>query len=276
MATARRRTKRSIRDEYTPPSRTPSRAGAPDRGLVAPKRVGEGGSISYHEGSGAMARLAAVDRPREKLARAGVEALGDNELLALVLGTGTRFRGALSVAQDILDAARGVQGLGRLGLDELYRVRGVAESRAARVLAAVELGRRTMTPAAQDYARILTAKDAAAYLLPRYSGFRVERVGVMLLDSKHRMIRTMILSTGSIETSLAHPRDVYRAAALASASSVVVFHNHPSGDPTPSMDDYAVTDRLAEAGRVMGIDLADHIILGEGDKYFSFSEEVQP
>jgi DNA repair protein RadC len=222
-----------------------------------------------------MARLAAVDRPREKLARVGVEALGDNELLALVLGAGTRSRGALSVAQDILDAARGVQGLGRLGLDELYRVPGVAESRAARVLAAVELGRRAMTPA-QDRVRILTAKEAAAYLLPRYSGFSVERFGVMLLDSKHSVIRTMILSTGSIETSLAHPRDVYRAAALAFASSVVVFHNHPSGDPTPSVVDYAVTERLAEAGRLMGIDLADHIILGQGDKYFSFSEVAQP
>ena len=218
-----------------------------------------------------MARLAVVDRPREKLARAGVEALGDNELLALVLGAGTRSRGALSVAQDILDAARGVQGLGRLGLDELYRVPGVAESRAARVLAAVELGRRALTPA-QACVPILSAKAAAVYLLPRYSGFGVERFGVMLLDSKHRVIRTMILSTGSIETSLAHPRDVYRAAALASASSVVVFHNHPSGDPTPSMDDYAVTNRLAEAGRIMGIDLADHIILGQGDSYFSFSE----
>ena len=223
-----------------------------------------------------MARLAAVDRPREKMARAGVEALGDNELLALVLGAGTRLRGALSVAQDILDAARGVQGLGRLGLDELYRVPGVAEALAARVLAAVELGRRAMTPADQECVRILTAKDAAAYLLPRYSAFRVERFGVMLLDSKHRMIRTMILSTGSIETSLAHPRDVYRAAALAFASSVVVFHNHPSGDPTPSMDDYAVTNRLAEAGRIMGIDLADHIILGQGDRYFSFSEGSEP
>ena len=159
MATARRPAKRTIRDEYTTPSRAHSPAGAPERGLVAPKPVGEGGSISYHEGSGAMARLAAVDRPREKLARAGVEALGDNELLALVLGAGTRFRGALSVAQDILDAARGVQGLGRLGLDELYRVPGVAESLAARVLAAVELGRRTMTPAAQDCGRILKAKD---------------------------------------------------------------------------------------------------------------------
>lgn len=223
-----------------------------------------------------MARLAVVDRPREKLARAGVEALGDNELLALVLGSGTRHRGALGVAQEILEAAHGVQGLGRLGLDELYRVPGVAESRAARVLAAVELGRRTMTPASPERLQVLKPRDAARYLLPRYSGFRVERFGVMLLDPKHRMIRTMILSTGSIETSLAHPRDVYRAAALAFASSVVVFHNHPSGDPTPSVNDYAATQRLFEAGQIMGIDLADHIILGEGDTYFSFSEETEP
>ena len=218
-----------------------------------------------------MARLAAVDRPREKLARAGVEALGDNELLALVLGTGTRFRSALTVAQDILEAAHGVQGLARIGLDELYRVRGVAESRAARVQAAVELGRRTMAPVVSERLQITRPKDAATFLLPRYSGVRVERFGVMLLDQKDRVIRTIILSTGSGDTSLAHPREVFRAAALASAAGVIVFHNHPSGDPLPSEQDYLVTKRLYEAGQLMGIDMKDHIILGNGC-YFSFSE----
>jgi DNA repair protein RadC len=218
-----------------------------------------------------MARLAIVDRPREKLARAGVDALGDNELLAVVLGTGTKFGDALSVAQDILDAADGVQGLRRLGLEELYRVRGVGESRAARVLAAVELGRRTLAPAGRERPRILTSKAAAEFLLPRYSGYRVERFGVMLLDQRRRVIRTTILSTGSIDTSLAHPREVYRAAVLASAAGVVAFHNHPSGDPSPSPLDFAVTKRLSDAGELMGVDLYDHIILGDG-QYFSFVE----
>lgn len=263
MASARTRAKQLIRDEYTTASRPSPRV-----------RRAKNASISYHEGSAATARPAEKDRPREKLARAGADALGDNELLALVLGTGTRFRGALSVAQEILESAQGVQGLGRLGLDELYRVSGVAESRAARVLAAVELGRRTMMPASPARPRILTSKDAAAYLMPRYSGFRVERFGVMLLDQKCRMIRTTILSTGSIETSLAHPRDVFRAAALASASRVVVFHNHPSGDPLPSGDDYLVTRRLHDAGQIMGIDLMDHLILGDGG-YFSFSDGAE-
>lgn len=263
MMSVRRRAKRPIHDEYTTASQPNPRV-----------RTAKDASISYHVGSGAVAGLAAKDRPREKLARAGAEALGDNELLALVLGTGTRFRGALSVAQEILESAQGVQGLGRLGLDELYRVSGVAESRAARVLAAVELGRRTMMPASPERPRILTSKAAADYLLPRYSGFRVERFGVMLLDQKHRVIRTTILSTGSIETSLAHPREVFRAAALASASTVVVFHNHPSGDPQPSGDDYLVTRRLHDAGQIIGIDLMDHIILGDG-RYFSFSDGAE-
>ena len=177
----------------------------------------------------------------------------------------------MTVAQEVLELAQGVQGLLRLGLDELYKVSGVGESRAARVLAAVELGRRTLMPASPERPRILTSQSAAAYLLPRYAGFLVERFGVMLLDQKRRVIRTTILSTGSVESSLAHPRDVYRAAALASASAVVVFHNHPSGDPQPSGDDYLVTRRLHDAGQIMGIDLMDHIILGDG-RYFSFSD----
>ena len=219
-----------------------------------------------------MARLAAVDRPREKLARAGVDALGDNELLALVIGAGIKSRGALTVAQDVIAAADGLPGLGRLGMDELERVSGIGTSRAARVLAAVELGRRTLTRDTPHRPRFLTPEAAAHYLMPRYSGFQVERFGVMLLDQKQRLIRSLVISTGTLDASLAHPRDVYRAAALASAATVVVFHNHPSGDPTPSTLDRFVTKRLEMAGEVMGIELGDHIILGNLT-YFSFKEE---
>ncbi|MFA5907460.1 MAG: DNA repair protein RadC [Vicinamibacterales bacterium] len=219
-----------------------------------------------------MRDVAVMDRPREKLARSGAEALGDNELLALVLGAGTRDRGALTVAQDVIAAAGGLPGLVRLGLDDLDRVSGIGESRAARVLAAVELGRRTLTRDAPERPRILSPVAAAEYLMPRFSGFHVERCGVMLLDQKQRLIRATVISTGTLDSVAAHPREVFRAAAVASAWSVVVFHNHPSGDPMPSAIDRLVTRRLEMAGEVMGIELGDHIILGDGT-YFSFKEE---
>jgi len=219
-----------------------------------------------------MTCVPVVDRPREKLARSGVEALGDNELLALVIGVGTRARGALAVAQDVIAAADGVPGLARLAIGELERVSGIGETRAARVLAAVELGRRTLTRDAPERPRFMTPEDAANYLMPRYGGFEVERCGVMLLDQKHRLIRTTVISTGTLDATVAHPRDVFRVAVAGSAASVVVFHNHPSGDPTPSTLDRLLTRRLDLAGEVMGIELGDHIILGDG-KYFSFKEE---
>jgi DNA repair protein RadC len=221
-----------------------------------------------------MTRVPVADRPREKLARAGVEALGDNELLALVIGAGTRARGALTVAQDVIAAADGLPGLARLAMGELERVSGIGESRAARVLAAVELGRRTLTREFPERPRFLSPKDAAEYLMLRYAGFHVERCGVMLLDQKYRLIRTCVITTGTLDATVAHPRDVYRVAIAASAAGVVVFHNHPSGDPTPSAKDRLVTRRLDLAGEAIGIELCDHVILGDAT-YFSFKEELK-
>lgn len=219
-----------------------------------------------------MTRVPVADRPREKLARAGVEALGDNELLALVIGAGTRARGALTVAQDLIAAADGLSGLARLAMGELEQVTGIGQSRAARVLAAVELGRRTLTRDVPERPRFKTPQDVADYLRPRYGGFQVERCGVMLLDQKHRLIRTTVISTGTLDATVAHPRDVFRVAVAGSAASVVVFHNHPSGDPAPSTLDRLWTRRLDLAGEMIGIELADHIILGDAT-YFSFKEE---
>jgi len=219
-----------------------------------------------------MAQVPVVDRPREKLARVGAMALGDNELVAIVLGTGTRSRGALTVARDVIEMAGGVPGLVRVTLDELYRVPGVGASRAARMLAAVELGRRTLFGDGQERPQMCSTKDLAAYLLPRYGGCAVERFGVVLLDQRQRVIRSVILSTGTAEASISHPRDVFRAAVLASASSLAVFHNHPSGDPLPSTSDRMLTKKLVEAGELMSIDVIDHIILGS-TAYFSFREE---
>jgi len=213
--------------------------------------------------------LPIVDRPREKLTRAGAWALGDNEVLALVLGSGTRRRGALTVAQDVLAVAGGADGLPRLSLDELQRIDGVGEARAARVLAAVELGRRALIRAAGERPQFLAPADIAHYLAPLYAGYRVERFGVMLLDARLRLLRTAIVGVGTQDGVLVLPRDIFREAVLGSAASVVVFHNHPSGDPTPSQDDVAVTGRIVRAGETMGIAVVDHIILGSG-RFFSF------
>jgi DNA repair protein RadC len=213
-----------------------------------------------------------VDRPREKLTRAGVSALGDGELLALVIGSGTRRRGALEVAHDVLRAAGGADGLLRLGLDELRGISGVGSARAARVLAAVELGRRALAREAGARPQFRSPAELGQYLMPLYGGHRVERFGVLLLDTRLRLIRTSVLATGSADGVVVEPRDVYREALLASATGVVAFHNHPSGDPAPSSDDRIVTARLVHAGQLLGITLVDHIILGAG-RYYSFRAE---
>lgn len=263
MTNARRRTARTMSYEYTSATRRNRSAATAERA-----------SIGYYVGSGPMTSVPVDDRPREKLARVGVDALGDNELLALLIGSGTRARSALTVAQDVLAVADGLAGLARLEMDELERVSGIGASRAARVLAAVELGRRTLTRDSPDRPRFLTPADAANYLLPRFGSYVVERMGVMLLDQKHRLIRITIVSTGTLDATLAHPRDVFRTAVAGSAATVVVFHNHPSGDPTPSTLDRLLTRRLDVAGEMLGIELGDHIILGDGT-YFSFKEEAK-
>ena len=216
-----------------------------------------------------MKGLAERDRPREKLARAGAGSLGDNELVAVLLGTGVRSRDALAVAQDVLHAARDAGGLTRLGFDELTRIPGVGSSRAARLLAAVELGRRTIVREAGERPQLSTPDAVGRYLLPLFGGHREERFGVVMLDAKNRLIRAELISVGTVSASLAHPREVFRAATVASASSIAVFHNHPSGDPRPSDDDLALTRQLVGAGDVMGIQVVDHIILGDG-RWFSF------
>lgn len=267
------RTKRRMRHEYTPArALEPPRRLEPAASRVDP-RARRAPPIGYHEGSArTMATVPKAERPRERLARLGVDALGDVELLALVVGSGTRAHGALGVAGDLLAVAGGVHGLVRMDLAELDGVSGVGVSRAARVLAAIELGRRTLAVDAER-PRMRRPADVAAFLAPRFGGFPVERFGVMMLDGQQRVVRTAILSMGSVETCLAHPRDVFRVAAMSSAASVVVFHNHPSGDPTPSAADRLVTERLRQAGALMGIRLMDHVIIGHG-RYFSFREEA--
>ena len=218
-----------------------------------------------------MAGPAGNDRPREKLQRLGAAALGDNELLAVVIGHGTSGRGALSVAERLLETAGGLHGLVRLGPLQISREPGLGQAIAGRVAAAIELGRRTLMTDAPGRPQFLHARDLARYLLPRFGASAVERFGVVLLDTKHRLLRASILSAGSLDASLVHPREVFRDAITAGAYAVVAFHNHPSGDPTPSADDLALTLRLRHAGAILGIPLVDHLILAD-TRYYSVRE----
>ena len=217
-----------------------------------------------------MKELAPADRPREKLLHHGAAALGDNELVALVLGSGGRGS-ALTIANGLLAARGGLHGLARSACDDLARVPGIGRARAAQVLAAVELGRRSLTRGPQARARLRTPREAAAFLMPSFGSRAVEQLGIVLLDTKHRVLRTAILTVGSQNKAVVEPRDVFREAAIGGAAAIVVFHNHPSGDPSPSPDDVELTRRLAAAGTLMGIDVVDHIVLGDV-RYCSFKE----
>jgi DNA repair protein RadC len=219
-----------------------------------------------------MKTVAPHDRPREKLLRLGAAALGDNELLAIVLGHGRPRASALDMANAVLEATDGAHGLVRTRYDDLCAIPGIGQARAAQILAAVELGRRTLTRPVRERVQIVNARSAAEFLLPQYGNRPVEQFGVLLLDTKRRVIRTLVLSVGTLDASIVHPREVFGAAAAAGAAALVLFHNHPSGDPKPSPDDVELTRRLAAAGVLMGIDVIDHVILADV-RYFSFKEE---
>lgn len=224
-----------------------------------------------------MKGVAPHDRPREKLERLGASGLGDNELLALVLGSGSRGHGALELANRILEATGGLHRLTRAGIGDLHGVPGIGRARAAQVLAAVELGRRTLVRDRADRPQLATPRQLAAYLLPQFGGGPVEQFGLVLLDTKYRLIRITMISVGSVDTTVVHPREVFREATSARASAIVLFHNHPSGDPTPSPDDLVLTTRMVNAGDIMGIEVLDHLILSD-QRYYSLVEsgKMQP
>ena len=219
-----------------------------------------------------MKAIAAHDRPREKLARAGAAALGDNELIAIVLGHGGARVSALDLANAVLTARGGIAGLARATQDELVAIAGIGGARAAQVLAAIELGRRIVSGAGRERVQVTSPRSVADFLMPRYGNRPVEQFGIVLLDTKHRVLRTTVLSVGTLDASIVHPREIFREATAGGAAAIVLFHNHPSGDPEPSRDDRRLTERLIAAGVVMGIDVLDHIILGDA-QYFSFREK---
>ena len=218
-----------------------------------------------------MKDLLPDDRPREKLRHHGPAALGDNELVALIIGNGSRRGNALSIANALLAAHGGLHGLTRCAVDDLVRIAGIGRARSAQIMAALELGRRTLALRPGARFQIRRPEDAAAYLMPRFGSRGVEQFGIVLLDTKHRVMRTAVLAIGTLNSSIVTPREVFREAAIGGATAIVIFHNHPSGDPTPSPDDVALTRRLVAAGTLIGIDVVDHLILGDA-RYWSIKE----
>ncbi len=211
-------------------------------------------------------------RPRERLAREGASALSEVELLAILLGTGTAKKSALELAHEVLAKFEDIAALSAAKPGDLRKLVGVGPGKAAQILAGVELGRRVIGSQRKPRASLSSAKDASDYLSAILKGLSKEHFVVLYLDAKNKLLGRERVSVGTLDSAHAHPREVFGEAVAAHAKSVIVAHNHPSGDPTPSKDDKEITRRLQAAGKVLGIELLDHIIVGN-EKCVSMREE---
>ena len=213
-----------------------------------------------------------TERPRERLLAKGPEALSDAHLLAILLRTGRRDSSAVQVALEVLSRVGGVGGLAGCGIEELCAIPGIGPAKAAQLKAALALGRRSMAVPLSTGTRIGSSGDLFKHFHPALRDLKHEVFKVVLLDAKNQVIKEMTVSEGSLTLSIVHPREVFALAVRESAAAILVLHNHPSGDPTPSQEDRQLTDRLVAAGRLLGIRVLDHVILGDG-RYISFADE---
>lgn len=211
------------------------------------------------------------ERPRERLLRAGPEALSDAELLAILLRVGRRKSSALEVARDLLQHLGGLRGIANRGLDELCGVSGIGPAKAAQVQAGIELGKRALAVPLSTGTRIGSSQDLFNHYYPLLRDLRHEVFKVILLDAKHTIIREATVSEGSLTLSIVHPREVFNLAVRESAAAVIFLHNHPSGDPQPSAEDRELTTRLVAAGNLLGIHVLDHLVVGDR-AYVSFAD----
>ena len=213
-----------------------------------------------------------ADRPRERLLALGAAALTSAELLAILIGTGTSGASAPEVAAALL--AQGGPDLARLAgrsAAELAAVQGIGHAKATRIVAALELGRRLLEEGRPDRTRIRSPADVYRWFAPRLADLAAEEFHVLALDSQSGVLRDLLVTRGILNSSLVHPREVFRGAIAEAAAGISVVHNHPSGDPTPSADDRAVTRQLVEAGRVLDLPVYDHVVVG-ANRYVSFAE----
>jgi len=212
-----------------------------------------------------------AERPRERLIERGAHSLTDAELLAILLRVGTRGRTAVDVARDLLREAGSLKALAEMLPAELEKRSGIKTAKAAALLAAFELGRRLLSEPDRPRPVFRSSADVWHWFAAKRTGRRREIFEIVLLSTSHRLLKTKVVTVGTLNLALVHPRDVFREAIVMDAAGVVVLHNHPGGDPAPSEEDVALTRQLVRAGEAVGIPVLDHIILG-ADRYFSFAD----
>ena len=212
------------------------------------------------------------DRPREKMAANGAAVLTDAELIAILLRTGTAEKSAIDIASEMTaDGGLYKRLAGITRLNELTNIKGLGQAKAATVLAALEIGRRIASAKPIEKIHLSCPQDVADFLMPRLRYAAKEQFVVILLNNKNKVIGTEVVSEGSLSSSIVHPREVFAPAILHHAAAIMVAHNHPSGDPKPSIEDEEVTRQLLRSGKVLGIQMIDHVIIGDGN-YYSFLE----
>ena len=228
-------------------------------------------AISSDSNHTAVRELPFEERPRERLKRLGPEALQDAELIAILFRTGTSKMGAVALAQHVVSHFQDLRAIARASLTELQEVNGLGNVKAIEIKAALELGKRLAQYTDMNRFRVKTAEDVSTLLMVPFKDCEVETFKSVLLNTKNELIRAVDVSSGGLDATMALPRDVFRQAIREGAHSVIVAHNHPSGDPEPSKSDIELTKRLAEAAKVLGIRFLDHVVFGDG-RYVSLKE----
>ncbi|MCA9901041.1 MAG: DNA repair protein RadC [Ardenticatenaceae bacterium] len=218
-----------------------------------------------------MRDLAEHDRPRERLLKVGERAVSTAELLAIILRSGVPGENVLRLAERLLNTFKDLSGLARASITELTAVKGVGPAKAVEIKAALEIGRRLLTTAPEEKPRITSPADAANLLMSEMSFLEKEHLRLILLDTRNRVLATPTIYIGSLNTSVIRLGELFRAAIKENAAAFIVAHNHPSGDPSPSPEDVAVTRQLVQAGSLLNIDVLDHIVIGH-NRFVSMKE----
>jgi DNA repair protein RadC len=218
-----------------------------------------------------IADLHESERPRERLAALGPQALSNAELIAILLRVGVRGENAVQVGQRLLQKFGGLTGLHRAPIAEMKKQHGIGEAKAAQIKAAIELGRRLTLESPEEKPAINSPADAAALVQYEMSALEQEHLRVILLDRRNRILETVEVYKGSVNSSQVRVGEIFKEAVRKNASAIIVIHNHPSGDPTPSPDDVAVTRAIVQAGKLLDVDVLDHLVIGQG-KWVSLKE----
>jgi DNA repair protein RadC len=211
------------------------------------------------------------ERPRERMIKCGPQALSNTELLAIIIRTGVKGESALKVAQNLISQG-GLESLIDGSIEELAAFKGIGMSKAVLIKAAVELGNRLYNMPEKKKFYIKSPADVSAILMGDMRYLKKEYFKIILLNIKNNIIAVEDISVGSLNSSLVHPREIFRAAIKKSSAAIILVHNHPSGDPTPSNEDVEVTNRIEECGVILGIQVLDHVIIGDGS-YYSFKDK---